>query len=130
MLQVTANLKEAGCGELTNLRANLWSDGQKPYRRLCMRISLHHKMKSDSYTESCTVDTADGWRKRNVWVYAPLRSVQNKRPLDVLHPREVCAERSERSNRYCEMTLNAQKSAEAIVAGSSSTAKDRINRSL
>ena len=33
-------------------------------------------------------------------------------------PREVCAERSERSNRYCEMTLSAQKSAEAIVAGS------------
>ena len=45
-------------------------------------------------------------------------------------PREVCAERSERSNRYCEMTLNAQKSAEVIVAGSSFTAKDRINRSL
>ena len=74
VLQVTANLKEAGCGELTNLRANLWSDGQKPYRRLCMRISLHHKMKSDSYTESCTVDTADGWRKRNVWY--PGRSVR------------------------------------------------------
>ena len=30
-------------------------------------------------------------------------------------PREVCVERSERSNRYCEITLNAQKSAEAIV---------------
>ena len=26
-------------------------------------------------------------------------------------PREVCAERSEKSNRYCEITLNAQKSA-------------------
>ena len=33
-------------------------------------------------------------------------------------PREVCAERSERSNRYQEITLDAQKSAEAIVAGS------------
>ena len=31
-------------------------------------------------------------------------------------PREVCAERSEKSNRYCEITLNAQKSAEVIVA--------------
>jgi hypothetical protein len=33
-------------------------------------------------------------------------------------PREVCTERSEKSNRYCEVTLNAQKSAEAIVTGS------------
>lgn len=30
-------------------------------------------------------------------------------------PREVCAERSERSNRYCETALSAQKSAEVIV---------------
>ena len=78
-----------------------------------MRVSLLAKMKPDSYTESCAVNAADRWREGNVW-----------------YPGEVCAERSERSNRYCEMTLNAQKSAEAIVAGSSSTAKDRINRSL
>lgn len=26
------NLKEAGCGEPANPRANLWSDRQKPYR--------------------------------------------------------------------------------------------------
>ena len=32
-------------------------------------------------------------------------------------PREVCAKCSERNNRYCEITLNAQKSAEAIVPG-------------
>ena len=32
-----------------------------------MRVSLHNKMKPDSYTESCAVDTADGWRERNVW---------------------------------------------------------------
>ena len=32
-------------------------------------------------------------------------------------PREVCAKCSERDNRYCEITLNAQKSAEAIVPG-------------
>ena len=31
-------------------------------------------------------------------------------------PREICMERSERSNRYQEITLNIQKSAEAIVA--------------
>ena len=30
-------------------------------------------------------------------------------------PREVCAVRSEKSNRYRKVTLNAQKSAEAIV---------------
>ena len=33
-------------------------------------------------------------------------------------PREICAVCSEKSNLYCEITLNAQKSAEAIVAGS------------
>lgn len=31
-------------------------------------------------------------------------------------PGEVCVERSERSNRYREVVLNAQKSAEVIVA--------------
>lgn len=59
-------LKEAGCGEPANPRTNLWSDGQKSYRRLYMRVSLPYKVKSDSYTESCTVNTADGWRERNV----------------------------------------------------------------
>ena len=39
-----------------------------------MRVSLPHKMKPDSYTESCAVDAADGWRERNVWY--PGRSVQ------------------------------------------------------
>ena len=43
-------------------------------------------------------------------------------------PREVCTECFERSKRYCEITLNVQKSAEAIVAFFS--VKDRINRSL
>ena len=59
----------------TNPWANLWSDGQKPYRRLYMRVSLQHKMKPDSYTESCTVNAADRWRERNVWY--PGRSVRN-----------------------------------------------------
>ena len=74
-MQVTANLKEAGCGEPINPRANLWSDGQKPYRRLYMRVSLPDKIKPDSYTESCAVNAADGWRERNVWY--PGRSVRN-----------------------------------------------------
>ena len=44
-----------------------------------MRVSLRHKMKPDSYTESCAVNAADGWRERNVWYpgksvrYAPKR---------------------------------------------------------
>ena len=81
-----------------------------------MGVSLRTQTKPDSYTEPCAVNAADRWRERNVWVYAPLRSVQNKRPLDVLHPREVCMERSEKSNRYRKITLNVQKSAEVIVA--------------
>ena len=69
------NLKEAGCGKPTNPRANLWSDEQEPYIRLYMRVSLHAKAKPNSYTESCAVDAADGWRERNVWY--PGRSVRN-----------------------------------------------------
>lgn len=61
------NLKEAGCGEHTNLRANLRSDEQKPHMRLCMRVRLRRKPKPDSYTESCMINVADGWREGNVW---------------------------------------------------------------
>ena len=39
-----------------------------------MRVSLLIKMKPDSYTESCAVNAADGWRERNVWY--PGRSVR------------------------------------------------------
>jgi len=69
------NLKEAGCGEHTNPRANLWSDEQKSHRRLYMRVRLHNKPKPDNYTESCMVNVADGWRERNVWY--PGRSAWN-----------------------------------------------------
>ena len=69
------NLKEAGCEEKnTNLRANLWSDGQKSYMRLCMRVRLLSKSKPNNYTESCVINKADGWRGRNVWY--PGRSVR------------------------------------------------------
>ena len=61
------NLKEAGCEEHTNSRANLWSDGQKSHMRLCMRVRLHAKSKPSNYTESCMINEADGWRGRNVW---------------------------------------------------------------
>ena len=74
MFTVRWNLKEAGCGESTNPWVNLWSDGQKSYIRLYMRVNLPYKMKPDSYTESCTVNTADGWRERSVWY--PGRSVR------------------------------------------------------
>ena len=75
MPTVRWDLKEAGCGETTNPRANLWSDGQKSHIRLYMGVSLHIKIKPDSYTEPCAVDAADGWRERNVWY--PGRSVRN-----------------------------------------------------
>ena len=58
------NLKEAGCGEPTNLRANLRSDGKKSYIRLYMRVRLHSKSKPNNYTESCIVNAADGYRKQ------------------------------------------------------------------
>ena len=58
-----------------------------------MRVRLSYKPKPDNYTESCMINGAGGWRERNVWVYASLRLVQNKRPSDVLHPGEVCAVR-------------------------------------
>ena len=61
------NLKEAGCGEHTNPRANLWSDEQKSHIRLCMRVRLLLKSKPHNYTESCMIDVADGWREGNVW---------------------------------------------------------------
>ena len=44
--------------------ANLWSDEQKPYKRLRMRIRLQTKSKSNSYTESCVINMADRWRER------------------------------------------------------------------
>ena len=68
------DLKEAGCGEPTNPRANLWSDGQKSHIRLYMGVSLLDKIKPDSYTEPCAVNAADRWRERNVWY--PGRSVR------------------------------------------------------
>ena len=74
MSTVRWNLKEAGCGGHTNPRANLWSDEQKSHIRPCMRVRLQHKLKPDSYTESCMVNVADGWRERNVWY--PGRSVR------------------------------------------------------
>ena len=94
------NLKEAGCGEPTNPRANLRSDEQKSHKRLCMRVSLLNKMKPDSYTESCMVNAADRWRERNVWY--PGRSVWN-------------ALKGVTTVQGNEAVLNIQKSAEVIV---------------
>ena len=93
------NLKEAGCGEHTNPWANLWSDEQKSHIRLFMRVRLLTKLKPNNYTESWMVNVADRWRGK-------------KRVV----PREVCVKCSERSNHYCKVMLNMQKSAEVIVA--------------
>ena len=32
-----------------------------------MRVRLRRKPKPDSYTESCMINVADGWREGNVW---------------------------------------------------------------
>ena len=109
MSRATSNLKEAGCEEHTNSRANLWSDGQKSHKRLCMRIRLPHKSKSNNYTESCMIDEADGWRGRNVWYLG--RSVRYA--LKEVTTAQGSAERTEVSRGH-----------------SSREVKDRISRSL
>ena len=68
------NRKEAGCGEHTNPRANLWSDEQKSHIRLYTGVRLLIKLKPNNYTELCAVYVADGWREGNVWY--PGRSVR------------------------------------------------------
>ena len=84
--------------------------------RPCVRVRLLNKSKPSNHTESRMVNVADRWRERNVCVFAPLRSVQNKHPLDALHPGEVCTICPERDNHHREIMLNVQKSAEVIVA--------------
>ena len=103
------NLKEAGCEEHTNSRANLWSDEQKSHMRLCMRVRLPHTLKPNNYTESCGINVADGWRERNVWY--PGRSVRYA-PKGVTTV-QSSAERTEVSRGH-----------------SSRKVKDRISRSL
>ena len=109
MSRVTSNLKEAGCEEDTNSWANLWSDEQKSHIRLCMRIRLLYKSKSNNYTESCMINEADGWRGGNVWYLG--RSVRYAL-------KEVTIARS-----------NAEHT-EVSRGHSSQEAKDQISRSL
>ena len=66
-----------------------------------MRVRLHNKSKPNNYTESCMINEADGWRGRNVWYLG--RSVRNA-------PKGVTTVQGN------EAVLNAQKSAEVIVA--------------
>ena len=103
------NLKEAGCEEHTNSRANLWSDEQKSHMRSCMRVRLPTKLKPNNYTESCMINEADGWRGRNVWYLG--RSVRYA--LKEVTTAESSAERTEVSRGH-----------------SSRETKDRISRSL
>ena len=74
-----------------------------------MRVRLQHKLKPDSYTESCMVNVADGWRERNVWY--PGRSVRYA--LKEVTTAQSSAERTEVSRGH-----------------SSREVKDQINRSL
>ena len=74
-----------------------------------MRVRLQCKLKPDSYTESCMVDVADGWRERNVWY--PGRSVRYA--LKEVTTAQSSAERTEVSRGH-----------------SSREVKDRINRSF
>ena len=103
------NLKEAGCEEHTNSRANLWSDGQKSHIRSCMRVSLLNKSKPNNYTESCMINEADGWRGRNVWYLG--RSVRYA--LKEVTTAKSSAERTEVSRGHSSLEV-----------------KDRISRSL
>ena len=61
-------------GKILTLWANLWSDEQKSHKRSCMRGSLRHKTKPNSYTESYMINVADIWRESDVWY--PGRSVR------------------------------------------------------
>ena len=66
-----------------------------------MRVRLLYKSKPDNYTESCMINEADGWRGRDVWYLG--RSVRN-------------ALKGVTTVQGNEAVLNAQKSAEVIVA--------------
>ena len=66
-----------------------------------MRVRLLNKSKPNNYTESCMINEADGWRGRNVWYLG--RSVRN-------------ALKGVTTVQGNEAVLNAQKSAEVIVA--------------
>ena len=61
-----------------------------------MRIRLLYKLKSDSYTESCRINEADGWRGRNVW--SPGRSVRHA--LKGVTTAQSSAERTEVSRSH------------------------------
>ena len=66
-----------------------------------MRVRLLDKLKPDNYTESCGINAAGRWRKRNVWY--PGRSARNA-------PKGVTTVQGN------EAVQNVQKSAEVIVA--------------
>ena len=74
-----------------------------------MRVRLLYKLKPNSYTESCMVNVADGWRERNVWY--PGRPVRNAL-------KEVTTVQGN------EAVLSVQESAEVIVSRSTDRTKD------
>ena len=103
------NLKEAGCEEYTNSRANLRSDEQKTHMRSCLLVRQQAMLKPHNYTESCMINEADGWRGRNVWYLGRSVRYASKEVTTV----KSSAERTEVSRGH-----------------SSRAVKDRISRSL
>ena len=86
------NLKEAGCEEYTNSRANLWSDEQKSHMRSCMWVRQQAMLKPDNYTESCMINEADGWRGRNVYIILNSTGILDDyiiKCYDVLHTQKI-----------------------------------------
>ena len=61
------NLKEAGFGENTNPRTNLWPDVQEAHLRFYAWTRLLNKPKSYYYTEMRGINVTGRWRERNVW---------------------------------------------------------------
>ena len=83
-----------------------------------MRVRLRNKPKPDSYTESCGINVADGWRERNVWY--PGRPVWNAlKEVTTAQAKQGGAEHAGVSRGHSKPKSRMQ-----------SRTKDRINRSL
>mgnify|MGYP007026435780 FL=1 len=62
-----SKLKEVGYEEDTNSWANLMSSEQKSHIRLCMRIRMQYKPKSNNYMQFYMINEAGRWQGGNVW---------------------------------------------------------------
>jgi len=101
------NLKEAGCGEQTNPRANLWSDEQKSHTRLCMRVRLQSKskpnIKAGKVYLSPLIDCFDGMPVSWTIGTSPNSELANtmlKKAIVTLNPSEKPIVHSDRGCHY------------------------------